>query len=46
MTREKEEAERLDLMEKEKRKIKGCLDAVTELLVTFEDEQVTICNDR
>ena len=39
VTRVKDEEERLELVEQEKRKIKGCLDQLTSLLTTFEDEK-------
>jgi ATP/ADP translocase len=40
VTREKEEADRIDALEKEKRKIKGCLDELTALLVR---SRVNLC---
>lgn len=38
VTREKEEQERVFALEQDRRKIKGCLDQLTELLITFEDD--------
>ena len=39
VTREKEEAERDMAIEKEKRKISGCLDPLAKMLTTFDDQQ-------
>ena len=39
VTRVKDEEERVELAEQEKRKIKGCLDQLTSMLTTFEDEK-------
>jgi hypothetical protein len=39
VARSKEEEERLEQMEQDKRKVKGCLDPLTEQFITFEDTQ-------
>ena len=39
VTNAKEHQERLDAMEAERRKVTGCLDPLTNSLVTFEDEE-------
>ena len=39
VTRAKEEEERLELLEQDKRKVKGCLDMMTKGFTTFEDMQ-------
>ena len=38
VTRAKEEADRLEAIELEKRKVRGCLDQLTRSLITFEDQ--------
>ena len=37
VTQAKEEEERMEMVERERRKVKGCIDALTDDLVTFED---------
>jgi hypothetical protein len=39
VTRAQEEEERLELLEQDKRKVKGCLDMMTKAFITFEDMQ-------
>jgi len=39
VARAKEEEERLEQIEQDKRKVKGCLDPLTERFIYFEDKQ-------
>ena len=39
MARGKEEEERLERLEQDKRKVKGCLDPITERFIDFLDKQ-------